>query len=61
MSTANSHARLHSGNNDVVAYRSAGGGIYHTYKTFAIKIVMTSEGTNIIPLVNDMRAIALQK
>jgi len=61
LTTANSHARLHSGNNDVVAYRSAGGSIYHTYKTFAIKIVMTSSGTNIIPLVNDMRAIALQK
>jgi len=59
LSTANSHARLHSGNNDVVAYRSAGGGIYHTYKTFAIKIVMTSPNTTKVPLIKDLRAIAL--
>jgi hypothetical protein len=61
LTSANSHAHLHSGNNSVVAYRSAGGSIYHTYKTFAIKIVMTSSGTNIVPLVKDMRSIALQK
>ena len=61
LTTANSHAHLNSSNSEVVAYRSAGGGIYHTYKTFAIKIVMTSTGTNIVPLVKDMRAIALQK
>jgi hypothetical protein len=59
---ANSHAYLNSGNNGVIAYRSDDGSIYHTYKTFAIKIVMTSSsGTSIIPLVRDMRAIALQK
>ena len=61
LTTANSHAHLNSSNSEVVAYRSAGGSIYHTYKTFAIKIVMTSTGTNIVPLVKDMRAIALQK
>jgi hypothetical protein len=59
--TANSHARLNSSNNEVVAYRSGDGSIHHTYKTFAIKIVLTSTGTNIVPLVRDMRAIALQK
>ncbi len=59
---ANSHAYLNTGNNSVIAYRSSDGSIYHTYKTFAIKIVMTSSsGTHIIPLVRDMRAIALQK
>jgi hypothetical protein len=61
LETANSHARLNTSNSEVVAYRSSDGSIYHTYKTFAIKIVMTSSGTNIVPLVNDMRAIALQK
>jgi len=60
LTTANSHAHTNSSNSGVVAYRSAGGSIYHTYKTFAIKIVMTSSGTNIVPLVKDMRAIALQ-
>jgi len=59
--SANSHAHLNSSNSGVVAYRSAGGSIYHTYKTFSIKIVMTSTGTNIVPLVKDMRAIAVQK
>jgi hypothetical protein len=59
---ANSHAYLNTGNNGVIAYRSSDGSIYHTYKTFAIKIVMSSSsGTHIIPLVRDMRAIALQK
>jgi hypothetical protein len=61
LTTANSHARLNSSNNEVVTYRATDGSIYATYKTFALKIVLTSSGTNIIPLVNDMRAIALQK
>lgn len=61
LTTANSHARLNTSNNEVVAYRAGDGSIHHTYKTFAIKIVMTSTGTNIVPLVRDMRAIALQK
>jgi len=61
LTTANSHARLNTSNNNVIAYRAGDGSIHHTYKTFAIKIVMTSSGTNIVPLVRDMRAIALQK
>ena len=61
LTTANSHARLNSSNNEVVTYRAGDGSIHATYKTFAIKIVMTSTGTQTIPLVKDMRAIALQK
>ena len=61
LTTANSHARLNTSNNEVVTYRAGDGSIYATYKTFALKIVMTSSGTNITPLVRDMRAIALQK
>jgi len=61
LTTANSHARLNSSNNEVVTYRATDGSIYATYKTFALKIVLTSTGTNIVPLVNDLRAIALQK
>jgi len=61
LTTANSHARLNSSDGDIVSYRASDGSIYSTYKTFAIKIVMTSTGTNIVPLVRDMRAIALQK
>lgn len=61
LTTANSHARLNTSDNDIVTYRATDGSIYATYKTFALKIVMTSSGTNIVPLVKDMRAIALQK
>ena len=36
------------------------GGVYNGFKTFSIKIVMTSTGTNVVPTVKNMRAIALQ-
>jgi len=58
---ANNHAYMNTGNNDVVAYRSGDGSYNHTFKTYAIKIVMTSESSAVVPLVRDMRAIALQK
>jgi len=60
-SNADNQAKLNSANNNVVSYRDSDGAVYATYKTFAIKIVMTSSGTNIVPLVKDMRAIALQR
>jgi hypothetical protein len=60
-SNADNQAKLNTGDNDVVAYRSADGSIYSGYKTFAIKIVMTAAGTNLVPLVDDLRVIALQK
>lgn len=59
--SANSSARLNTSNNNVVAYKSTDGSIHHTYKTFALKIVLSSDnGSHIVPLVRDMRAIALQ-
>jgi len=61
LTSANSHARLNTSNNNVVAYRASDGSIYHTYKSFAIKIVLTANGTEIVPRVRDMRAIALQQ
>ena len=60
-SNADNQAKLNTNNSDVVAYRAADGSIYHGYKTFAIKIVMTASGTNLVPLVDDLRVIALQK
>jgi hypothetical protein len=46
---------------NTVSYFSNTGALYHSYRTFAIKIVMTSdEGTHLVPRVSDMRAIALQ-
>ena len=44
-----------------ISYYTSSGANLPTYKTFAIKIVMTSdEGSHIVPRVSDMRAIALQ-
>lgn len=61
LTSANNFARLNTANSNVVAYRGTDGSVYHTYKTFALKIVMTSNGTNIVPLVENVRAIAVQK
>ena len=38
---------------------ASGGVDYDTFKTFAIKIVMTSVNTTNVPLIKDLRAIAL--
>ena len=46
-------------NDGVVRYYSASGAAYDTYKSFAIKIVMKTENSNIIPRVEDLRVIAL--
>jgi len=46
---------------NTISYFANNGGYYHGYKSFAIKIAMTSdEGTHLVPRVSDMRAIALQ-
>ena len=57
---ANTFARLNSSDSNIIAYEDSTGGVYKGYKTFSIKIVMTSTSTNIIPLAKDVRAIALQ-
>jgi hypothetical protein len=61
LTSANGHARLNTDDNDVVYYRATDGSVHATYKTFAIKIVATAQGSNLVPLCKDMRAIALQK
>ena len=44
-----------------ISYYTKSGAHYHSYKTFSIKIAMTSdEGSHIVPRVSVMRAIALQ-
>lgn len=49
------------GGSNAVSYFTKEGGYFHGFKTFAIKIVMTSEeGSHLIPRVADMRAIAVQ-
>jgi hypothetical protein len=44
--------------NNSVSYTSAGTA-FTTFRTFAIKIVMSSSNTGIVPRIKDMRAIAL--
>ena len=53
-------ALLNTADSNIVAYEDSSGGIFKGYKVFAIKLVMTSTSTNIVPLAKDMRAIALQ-
>ena len=38
---------------------TSGSVTYDSFKTFAIKIVMTSASTTKVPLIKDLRAIAL--
>ena len=46
---------------NTISYYTSAGAHFYTYKTFAIKIIMTSEeGSHIVPRISDMRAIALQ-
>lgn len=59
--SANNHALLDTSNNNVITYTDDNGSLYRTYRTFAIKIVMTSVGSHLVPLCKDMRAVALQK
>ena len=44
--------------NNSVSY-TAGGTSFTTFKTFAIKVVMTSSNTGIVPKIKDFRTIAL--
>ena len=60
-SSANNHARLNTSDDEVVWYMNGEGSQFRTFKNFAIKIVLTSGSSAVVPLVNDMRAIALQK
>ena len=54
-------AYLDPSDSDIVHYTDAGGTDHKTFKQFAIKIVMTSSKTEIVPICSDVRAIALQK
>lgn len=48
-------------NTNMLSYYNNAGALLQSFKTFSIKIVMTSEeGSHIVPRVSDMRAIALQ-
>jgi hypothetical protein len=53
-------AFLNANNNGIVRYTSNSGVVYDSYKAFALKIVIMSEGSHLVPRLQDARAIALQ-
>ncbi len=60
-SLVSTSAFLNSNNSGIVRYRNNANSIFDGYKTFAIKLVLVSdEGSHLVPRVSDMRAIALQ-
>lgn len=46
-------------NSKIVRYYNSSGVPYDSYKKYAIKIVMTAKQNNLVPKIQDMRAIAL--
>lgn len=53
-------AWINANNNGIVQYRDETGAVYESYKSWAIKIVLTSDRAERVPRVQDVRAIALQ-
>ena len=47
-------------NSGIARYISADGTVFDTFKTFAVKIVLTSNASQIVPRMSDMRCLALQ-
>lgn len=46
-------------NNGIIRYIDPTGGIHNSYKYFSVKIVMLSNGHNVVPRIADMRTLAL--
>jgi len=46
-------------NSGIVRYISQSGAVYDSFKTFALKVDLTSSSTSIVPAIKDIRAIAL--
>ena len=60
--TSSLGAFQNSANNNVVRYVNANNATFDTFKSFNIKIVLTSSaGSHLVPKVKDLRAIALQQ
>jgi len=53
-------AFLNVNNNNILQYTGSGNSVYVGYKTFAIKLVLTSESPEKAPRMRDVSAIALQ-
>jgi hypothetical protein len=50
----------YANNSNIIRYTTSTDGVYETFKTFATKIVLVSNTTQIIPRMADMRCLALQ-
>jgi len=50
----------YANNNNIIRYTTSADGVYDTFKTFATKIVLVSNTTQVIPRMADMRCLALQ-
>lgn len=60
-SLAQCNAFRYNENNGIVRYVcSSTDSVFESYKTFAIKMVLTSNETSVVPRIADMRALALQ-
>lgn len=52
-------AYLNNNNGGIIRYTNDAGQVFDTYKTFAIKIVLLSSDSSIVPRLQDYRAIAV--
>ena len=55
-----SGAFLYANNNGIVRYVTGSDVVYDSYKTFAIKIVPVSNNSILVPIMKNMRCLALQ-
>lgn len=55
-----SGAFLYTNNNGILRYTTATDGVYDSYKTFAIKIVPVTNNSVLVPIMKNMRCLALQ-
>ena len=55
-----SGAFLYTNNNGILRYTTATDGVYDSYKTFAIKIVPVTNNSILVPIMKNMRCLALQ-
>ena len=52
-------AYLNANNSNIIRYTNDAGQVFDTYKTFAVKIVLLSSDSSIVPRLQDYRALAV--
>ena len=50
----------YANNNGIIRYCTSNDGVYDSFKTFAVKVVLVSDSQQIVPRMTDMRCLALQ-